>query len=147
MQKRKFIILLLLGMAFLPSYGQKKVVSAQLDSTKMLIGQQLVLHLSATFPAQDTLFWPSFLDTLGNLEIVSKSRIDTSYDPNNITTKLMRQNIVVTSFDSGYFPIPPIFFHFKDTLLETDPLLIEVKVWPLTLAKEFTIFGNLTKCL
>lgn len=127
MQKLKLITLLILGITFLPSYGQKKVVSALLDSTNMRIGQQLVLHLSATFPAQDTLFWPSFTDTLGKLEIVSQSRIDTSYDPNNITTKLMRQNIVLTSFDSGYFPIPPIFFHFKDTILKSDPLLIEVK--------------------
>ena len=105
----------------------QKIVSATLDSTKILIGQQLVLHLTASFPAQDTLYWPSFKDSLGKLEIVSKSRIDTSYDSEDITTKIIRQNILVTSFDTGYFPIAPIQFHFSDTMLETEPLLIEVK--------------------
>ena len=126
MRKTAFI---LFSVAFIWSNQllAQKTVSATLDSSKILIGQQLILHLRADFTAQDTLYWPSFSDSIGKLEIVNKSRIDTSYDPNNITTKIIRQNIIVTSFDTGYCPIPPIQFQFNDTILETEPLLIEVK--------------------
>ena len=113
----------------------QRTISATLDSNKILIGQQLVLHLRASFPAQDTLYWPSFSDSIGNLEIINKSRIDTSYDNNNITTKIIRQNIVITSFDTGYFPVPPIQFHFNDTIVETDPLLIQVVSVPVDTSK------------
>ncbi|MBL4625196.1 MAG: hypothetical protein JKY42_08675 [Flavobacteriales bacterium] len=126
MRKTLFILPSLLLVLANFAIAQQKNVSATLDSTKILIGQQLVIHLTASFPAQDTLFWPTFTDSIGNLEIVDKSRIDSSFDSNSITTRIIRQNILITSFDTGFFPIPPIQFQFKDTVIETEPLLIQV---------------------
>ena len=133
--RKLYFILFTFTLLSVNNLFSQRTISATLDSNKILIGQQLVLHLMASFPAQDTLYWPSFSDSIGNLEVVNKNRIDTSYDNNNITTKIIRQNIVITAFDTGYFPVPPIQFHFNDTIVETDPLLIQVVSVPVDTSK------------
>lgn len=107
-------------------YGQNRKVSAIADSSKIRIGSQFVLRLEASYPAQDKIEWPIVNDTLGGFEVLQQTKIDTSYDPNNITTKLMRQNLLLTSFDSGYLAIPALQFKINDTIYESEAILIQV---------------------
>lgn len=102
-------------------------VKAYLDSTSILIGQALSLHLEAEAQAQDTIIWPAIADTITkNIEILTASKIDTAYDSNDIAIKRMQQHFLITSFDSGYFAIPPFDIMVNGELYQTEPLLIQV---------------------
>jgi len=71
-------------------------------------------------------------DTISkNIEIIEKSKIDSVLSDNKQQI-VLKQKITITSFDSGYYAIPPIRFNFKkpnDSIIhfkETNPLLLKV---------------------
>lgn len=111
------------------SFGQ--TAKATLDSTEIQIGRQIYLHLALTHPEGKTFTWPSLPDSIQKIEVLSRSQRDTvaSADGEEIT---IRQSLLITCFDSGYYAIPP--FRFTDTsnkdslnnYVETAPLLLSV---------------------
>lgn len=103
-------------------------VNATLDTNKILIGQQFHLDLKISFSAEKKVQFPIVGDTLiSQIEIVEKSAIDTVFDKDNITQKSLHQRLTLTSFDSGFFAIPPFKFIVENDTLETEPLLVEVQ--------------------
>ncbi len=90
-----------IGVSYL--LGQISVV-ATLDSTDLLIGDQVQLHVDVEHEADVTLerIDLSALDSLKGLEVVKASPLDT------LAANRFRQNITLTSFDSGYHFIPRI---------------------------------------
>ncbi len=112
---------------------------ASLDSTTVLIGKQSTLTIELTKSATAPVYWPSFADTLGGVDVVSASAIDTlNVQGGSIT---LRQMLKVTAFDSGFFVIPPVNFYASpnDTtvLASTNPVLITVQTIPVDTTKEF----------
>jgi hypothetical protein len=101
------LFILMLGINAVPSRGQNASAKATLDSASILIGSQTRLELTASLPYGSRVNWPMFADTLtGHVEILRKSALDTlSSDERQFT---IRQNLLITSFDSGYYVIPPI---------------------------------------
>ena len=99
----------------------------QLDTTHIRVGEQatLVLNFALTGgwePATQPLSWPNLGDTLTkDLEIVSRSGIDTLRIDGNYQ---LRQSIVLTSFDTGYFVIRPMQLTFNNQVFESNPQLI-----------------------
>jgi hypothetical protein len=94
-------------------------VSAKLDSTQALIGDQVNLNINIEFIKDVTLNFPNISDSIGKLIILRKSAFDTTKSEN--FTRLS-QNLLFTCFDSGYYQIPPIDFTYKvgnDTILYT----------------------------
>lgn len=76
-------------------------LSFKSDSTNYLIGEQAVFTLKYSGDENPT--WHNFNDTLTNeLEIISLSAIDT------LTKGQYKQTFLITSWDSGYFVVPPI---------------------------------------
>ncbi|MCW9041530.1 MAG: hypothetical protein OQJ69_02835, partial [Flavobacteriales bacterium] len=60
------------------------------------------------------------------IEVLSKSPIDTSVaDANGLFAQA--QSLLITSFDSGYYVIPPFQFIVNGDTIESDPLLLEVQ--------------------
>jgi hypothetical protein len=112
--------------------GQYTGATARLEKDNIEIGDQVKLDLTVTVPAGSLLQWPLLLDTLtGHVEIVRKSGLDTvTSDKEQYTLK---QELIVTSFDSGSYVIPPISFKYTrkgDTLTyftETSPVRIAVQ--------------------
>ncbi|MEM9921500.1 MAG: VWA domain-containing protein, partial [Bacteroidota bacterium] len=106
-------------------------VSATLDSTRILIGDQLKLHLNARYPAGTQLLPPdlSFLDSLETVEVIDITQADTLSEGSNI---LYSQDLTITSFDSGSHFIPAIPFRYvvngRSGLVATNELLLEVGV-------------------
>jgi hypothetical protein len=105
---------------------------ARLDTNAILIGDQVKLELSFYCPVDYTVKFPQFADTLtGDIEIVKRTDIDSSFNESK-TGKYYRQTFTITSFDSGYYVIPPIRFQYKNKednlthFAETDALLLEV---------------------
>ena len=93
---------------------------SSLDSSSIMIGDQVRYEIGITVPNNSIVEWPILIDTItSNIEILDRSKIDTIFSNNDITVK---QQLLITSFDSGYFEIPPINFRFgfpNDTNIHT----------------------------
>jgi hypothetical protein len=116
--------------------------SAALDTNVILVGDQVKLELSLKVPLDYKVFWPVLTDTItSEIEIVSRTHADTIIDKKN-NSRLIRQQMMITSFDSGYWVLPPFKFTFKapgDPTLrfaESEALLLEVHTLSVNLSEE-----------
>jgi len=92
-------------------YAQNVEAFATLDSTSIMIGDQLTMEVGINIPQGFEVSWPVFADTLSkHIEILKKEQLDTLLDADRMT---LRQKLLITSFDSGFFEIPSIAFTFK----------------------------------
>jgi hypothetical protein len=121
------ITLLLCG-----SLLRAQVPSATLDTTTIRVGEQAVLLLTVDMPASALgmpIEWPVIGDTLQRwIEVVGSTGVDTmpgdAGDPGQ-PLHLVRK-LRITSFDTGFWAIPPFRFTIGGTVMETAPLLLEV---------------------
>ncbi len=125
---RRFFSFLFLGFLSLSLFGQE--VRVTIDTNAILIGEQVKVNIDFQFPTDKQGYFPFLPDSLGsNLEIVERSKIDTSF--NKGITRFY-QELKVTAFDSGYFVLPAFSFGYKgelDTAIQiivSDPYLINV---------------------
>jgi hypothetical protein len=112
--------------------GQNTGASVRLEKDAITIGDQIKVELNVTVPAGSLVQWPLLADTLArNVEILRKSGIDTVSSGKDSFT--LKQEIVVTSFDSGYYAIRPVIFKYNlkgDTLTyltETNTVNLDVQ--------------------
>lgn len=104
------LIILISGLAF-NTQSQNVEAFSKLDTTAILIGDQIGLEVGIRVPEGFRVQWPLLVDTITkHIEIIDKKPIDTSSSNGNLT---LIQKLTVTSFDSGYFEIPDmeITFH------------------------------------
>lgn len=92
--------------------GQDVKVTSAFDSTRIYIGDQIKFTVTVDKPSALQLTLPFFKDTLiKNIEILSGPLVDSS------STKDGRMKIIsrytITSFDSGYYQMPPVFAELK----------------------------------
>jgi hypothetical protein len=111
------------------SFPQEISLKAKLDSTHILIGDQVNLSLEVTQPYGLDLNFPEFLDTItAKIEILEKTNDDTIFLENDQV--FLKQNLLITCFDSGFYEIPPFEFSYElDTVavrLKSNPLYLEV---------------------
>jgi hypothetical protein len=94
--------------------GQYSGAEIKLEKNAIVIGDQIKAELTVTLPAGSRVQWPMLLDTLAqNVEIHRKSGIDTVSSGKEQFT--LKQELVITSFDSGTYIIHPILFKFNHT--------------------------------
>lgn len=125
--------ILLVCLPFIPA-AQTIRVTATLDTTEMTIGDQTRLTLEAMAPESYRIIWPEIRDTIiQQIEVIHQSPVDTIREPENPGSLLWRQELVITSFDSGYYAIPPFVFLYKTheeatgyMAAETEAMLLEV---------------------
>ncbi len=100
--------------------AQQVTVKASIDSTNILIGDQMKLILEIEKPKNMDIQFPLLPDTLGTgIEVVQRLPIDTLQLDNKDREKLS-QSYFITSFDSGVHQIPPFFFKLKfDRMLDS----------------------------
>ena len=116
-------------------HAQEEVsVKARLDSTTLLIGEQTKLTLSVVTPKAIGVAFPNVVDTLTRaIEVVQQSAIDTAFADGQLLT--LKQELLVTSFDSGYHLIPGLSFlalndnGLVDTI-KTNPLALNILLVP-----------------
>lgn len=133
------IIILWVILFALPSFGQDIRVNAKLDTTQMLIGDQVNLWLLLEHPQGLAIDFPPTVDSLaGKIEVLSASEPDTIGKSNRIWK--IRQRLVVTSFDTGFYVIPRFTFRFKDNhdSVQTDALPLQVFGMPVDTTKGIT---------
>lgn len=111
-KKLKIGVLAFTLLLALTSKAQEIKVKAQLDSTIILIGDQVTLHLQIEYPNNLNLIFPIPNDSLGkSVEIVERLLLDSVILENN--RQLISQDFIVTSFDTGHHEIPPFYFTFN----------------------------------
>ena len=91
---------------------------SKLDTSAIMIGDQIGLELGLKVPESFAFSFPFFQDTItANIEVISKTSIDTAITNEGI---LVKQLYTITSFDSGYFQLPNfefLFHHEDDTVV------------------------------
>ncbi len=129
---------------FVNCFSQAITAKAELDSSQITIGRQARLKLTVEYKINTgkdiKIKWPELKDTIiKQIEIVNKSKIEKSIpDQKDQTTFRETQVLTLTSFDSGYYAIPP--FAFADAndstqKAETEALLLQVNTVPVDTAK------------
>jgi len=113
---KKQIIYIFLLISVVTFAQQKPVVTAQIDTTSIRIGEQFEFKITV----QDTanVILPK-LDAIAGLEIIEDIKIDT------VKNQLIKKYIL-TSFDSGAYYIPQQQIFIRQKLHLTDSLLIHV---------------------
>jgi hypothetical protein len=90
------------------------------DSTHIQIGDHLNIRLTVKQPNNFAVPFPLIIDTLGNMELVSASKVDTIIDAGN---KSLSQLYTVSAYDSGEFHAGPVKVFFKNSNGELDSTL------------------------
>lgn len=105
---KKGILFLILAGAFLSgkAYAQKTLLDVSVDSAAILIGEQTVLHLTVTTDKEKAVQLVIPTDTLmRGVEVLEISKPDSSFIEND--RLLIKQDVLVTSFDSSLYLLPP----------------------------------------
>ena len=125
MRRLHILIALLISFAF---QLRSQEATAVLMDKQIKIGEQTTIELELRSTADGKVVsFPSLMDTIsGKIEIVKISEIDTSYDENDISIRILSQTITITSWDSGYHPIPPFTFKVGDEIFSSEAELLEV---------------------
>ena len=116
------------------SFSQNLKATAELDTNAILIGQQTKLTLKVEYKTDQgemKIDFPKLNDTIiKQIEIVNQSKVEKFIpDSNDMSRLAQKQTLIITSFDSGYYAIPPFkFFLNGDTTkpITTEALLLSV---------------------
>lgn len=147
MKLKLIVVFVILGMIPHLISGQSYKATATLDSTSILIGDYLNVHLEVAVPKGITILFPKintpFFTALNSpIEWIESSKIDTSLKGD---LQLLKQTITITAFDSGRYTFPSIPILSSDSLLltMTDSLFFQVTTIPVdTTAAYKDIKGN-----
>lgn len=108
----RFYIYLLLIFYSSSVRGQDVSVKAIFDTSTIYIGDQLNFTIRTEKPSGLKLTMPFFKDSIiKNIEILSGPVVDSSVQ-NGRTTII--EKYIVTSFDSGFYEIPPVFAEIRN---------------------------------
>jgi hypothetical protein len=146
MTKRTLFLFFIFLTAATNGKAQSVKVNATIDTSSILIGDQINLQLSATYnPQLDRVQFPSLIDTFNHFEVVSRSKVDTIIGREVNTFK---QNIIITNFDSGQWKIPSMAFEIQSlkgaepSTMFTDSFLVNVNTVQVDTAQPIKpIFG------
>ena len=117
--------------------GQEVRLRTALEHDTIWLGDQLKLLMVVELPAGSKIDFPQISDSIQKIEILQKSKIDTS---KLVGTKIqLKQTYLVTCFDSGAHYIPPFYFKIKNgehiDSLKSNDLSLFVKFPPVDLKK------------
>lgn len=110
--KRLIILILALIMFNFTIKGQEVNITSSFDTSRIFIGDQIEFSISVDQPSDLRLDLPFFKDTIiKKIEIISGPSIDSSRMKGRI--KIITKYLI-TSFDSGFYQIPPVFVEMKN---------------------------------
>lgn len=131
--KQLLLIILINLTCFITTDAQNLSVSLKSDTNNVLIGDQININLTVNSDRKTKIYLPLIPDTLGKIEVISRSKIDTILSEKNF---ILKQNYIVTSFDSGSFIFPSLTILYErngqTTLypLQSDSLILNFNTLP-----------------
>jgi hypothetical protein len=108
--RNKILILTFLFILNNLLFSNEPTLKTRIDTNNVLIGDQINLYFEFQSPKKINVVFPAFPDSIGKLEVIAKSKIDTLI--NNESFKLT-QKFTLTSFDSGSFVIDPFTLMYE----------------------------------
>jgi hypothetical protein len=125
----RILTLLLIGLACAKPATAQTVVRATIDSTVLMIGEQTLIHLEITTDKGRQITLPPLSESLvDGVLLLEAGKPDTIPSDNNRVT--IKQHLLITSFDSALYVIPPFrVVDEQDTLL-SEPLALKVLTIP-----------------
>ncbi len=133
--RRLYFIFFLLFATLSSAFAAMVNVSATMDSTTLLIGEQRVLRLEAKYPKSVEMKFPDLekeTKLAEGIEILRKHAKDTVASKDGMVK--ISQEFIVTSFDTGRYEIPPFRFTTSDQHYMTDRIIVDV----VTIEEDFT---------
>jgi len=126
--RRLSFILLLVVLDSLPVRSQFVELRTELDTNQIRIGEQFHLDIDLLQPGGLFVIFPEIRDTImSNIEVLQAYPRDTIAEDENLRIK---QRYKLTSFDSGFYEIPPLTFYFQSgewsDSLESNPMYLLV---------------------
>jgi cbb3-type cytochrome oxidase subunit 3 len=113
-------------------FAQYPVVTASIDRTEILIGEQFKLSVEAKVANDDyKLSWPVLPDSFQHFEIVDKSKIDSVYAEGKLSS--IKQIFTVTSFDSGKWLVPSLKINITP-VAKAAPMVLYTDSLPITVS-------------
>ena len=101
------------------------VVSASIDSTMLMLGDQTAMHLEVTHDATEQVVLPTWGEQLQDgIEIVEKGKIDTTTLPDGRVQ--LKQDLMLTSFKDSLFAIEPLVAISGNDSFWADPIALNV---------------------
>ena len=101
------------------------IVSASIDSTTLMIGDQTALHLQVTHDATEQVVWPTYGESLQDgIEIVDRSAVDTTALPDGRIQ--LSQDLTLTSFKDSLFVIDPLAVVSGEDTFWTEAMALNV---------------------
>ena len=131
---KRFIILVFAVGAFFVVNAQTIQVNARFDSTAILIGDQIKLHIEMERQKDVRVQFPAWIEEVPrNIEIIEVYPVDSIQTSGGMIR--LEQKILITSFESDRYILPPIRFPFvadgiADTIA-TRPIYLDVLTMPL----------------
>lgn len=123
---RVLVYIAFLAPLFATAQSGNSFVDVRLDTNVVRIGERARLLLEVAYPMNASVIWPTIPDTLNkHLEVIDVSATDTADGQRG----LMRQvrTLELTSFDTGFWAVPPFHFIVNGEPLDTRALLLEVR--------------------
>jgi len=114
MKLLKILLLLSLIVVF-KNHSKAQAVEAisKISTDSLKPGERLILEINMKAPEGFEVAWPDFQDTLtAGIEILDKSTIE-QIPLDKDGNVWMRQELVLTIFDTGYQVVPPVKLSFK----------------------------------
>jgi hypothetical protein len=97
--------------------AQSVSASLKADSNQIVIGDFLNVRLTVKHSKDVKIALPKLIDTLGNMELVSESKTDTTTEGGNV---LLTKTFTVSAYDSGEFHAGPLKVYFANSYGNTD---------------------------
>lgn len=128
MLRRIFLSISIALVSAIGLYAQQPVVvEAAMDSSVLWMGEQTLIHLSLTQDNDVNIILPQ-IEVPGMLtegvEVLDLSEPDTTELQNNRI--LIKQDVLVTSFDSGFYYIPPFKYLLDEDTFATQSLSLKI---------------------
>lgn len=122
--------------AVLSAWAQAGSLKVSTDKEQILIGEQIEMTIELRGASADTFRLPSIGDTLRKeIEVLSRTEPDTSYEGANLEQKVLRQSFTITSFDSGFFAVKPMVGYINRQPVTSNAFLVGVQTVPIDTAK------------
>lgn len=122
--------------------AQSISVEASIDSLEILIGEQTKINLKVFAGSKQNILFPQYPDTLiRGVEVLEVSKADTLFH-NNKEMMEVKQEYVITSFDSALYYIPPFEVFIDSVKYESNALALKVYSMPVDTLNMDQFFGQ-----
>ena len=128
-----FVLISILSMGG-RAYAQKPLIDISIDSAAILIGEQTKVHLTITTDQGKEVIIPIPKDTLmRGVEVLGLTKPDSTFIENN--KLVIKQDILITSFDSALYLLPPFKVIDKNDTIYSDQVALKVSTIPVDTSK------------